>query len=73
MYFDNLYQLITMDGHGVYVWTATVVTLAVLVSLIVTPLRQHRKTLQIIAREIELEQLVKTTASQQEATDASNP
>ena len=66
----SFYQLIAMDGHGVYVWTAVVITLVVLVGLIVKPLSQHRKALQAIAQEIELQQLMKSTASQQEVTDA---
>ena len=30
MYFDSLQQLIFMDGHGIYVWSALVISLAVL-------------------------------------------
>ena len=30
MYFDSLQQLIFMDGHGVYVWSAFIISLTVM-------------------------------------------
>ena len=42
MYFDSLQQLIFMDGHGIYVWSALVISLAVLAGLIIMPLCQKK-------------------------------
>ena len=35
--FESLQQLLTMDGHGFYVWTAVLVSMAVMLWLIVSP------------------------------------
>ena len=32
MYFDSLQSLLHMDGHGVYVWAAYLVTLLVVIA-----------------------------------------
>lgn len=43
MYFDSLQALITMDGHGAYVWAAYGVTLSVLVLLFLLPYLKHQR------------------------------
>jgi heme exporter protein D len=41
-----------MDGHGIYVWSAVILSLLVLVWLIVVPLLSRRALLKDIARDI---------------------
>jgi heme exporter protein D len=45
MYFDSLHALLTMDGHGAYVWTAYGVTVAVIAATLFAPLRRSRRFL----------------------------
>jgi heme exporter protein D len=50
--FESLQQLLTMDGHGFYVWTAVLVSMAVMLWLIVSPLLDSRRALKEVARDI---------------------
>jgi heme exporter protein D len=50
--FESLQQLLTMDGHGSYVWTAVLVSMAVMLWLIVSPLLDSRRALKEVARDI---------------------
>ncbi|MCP4465581.1 MAG: heme exporter protein CcmD [Halieaceae bacterium] len=43
MYFENFQALLTMDGHGGYVWSVYLLTLLVLASLALTPLLRDRR------------------------------
>ena len=43
MYFENWQALLAMDGHGPYVWAAYAISVAVLIALVVMPLRRQRK------------------------------
>jgi heme exporter protein D len=52
MYFASFQDLLTMDGHGIYVWSAVILSLLVLVWLIVVPLLSRRALLKDIARDI---------------------
>jgi heme exporter protein D len=52
MYFSSFQDLLTMDGHGVYVWLAVIVSLVVLAWLVVAPLLSRRILLKDIARDI---------------------
>jgi len=72
MQFDNVQQLLVMDGHGVYVWSAVFVSVCVLIGLIIRPLRQHRRAIKKIARELNPKKTGKLTGNSQEASDASN-
>lgn len=45
MYFDSIHALLGMDGHGVYVWTAYLVTLATISYLLIAPMRRRRRFL----------------------------
>ena len=45
-----------MDGHGIYVWSALIITLLVMVWLIVSPLVSRRALLKEVARDIQREQ-----------------
>ena len=39
--FDNVSGMLHMAGHGIYVWTAVLVTLALIAWLIINPLLQR--------------------------------
>lgn len=43
MYFENLSQLIAMDGHGPYVWAVYVMALIMVLWLVISPLRIKRR------------------------------
>lgn len=45
MYFDDLTQLWRMDGHGPYVWSAYLIWLLVIISLVRIPLGRRRRVL----------------------------
>lgn len=45
-----------MDGHGIYVWSALIITLLVMAWLIVAPLASHRTLLKEVSRDIQREQ-----------------
>jgi len=57
--FQDLSQMLTMDGHGVYVWSAVIVTLIIIIGLIVRPLLQHKVVLNQIAQDLAREKLRK--------------
>ena len=71
MYFDSLQQLVFMDGHGIYVWSAFIISLTVMVGLVVKPLCQKKQEFKNIQLHIKLQQ-VDQAATQKEATDASH-
>lgn len=71
MYFDSLQQLVFMDGHGIYVWSALIISLTVMVGLVVKPLCQKKQEFKNIQLHIKLQQ-VNQAATQKEATDASH-
>jgi heme exporter protein D len=51
MYFDSLHAVLAMEGHGVYVWLAYGMTLAVIAAVIIAPLRRRHRLLQQLAME----------------------
>lgn len=50
--FESLQQLFAMGGHGPYVWTAVLVSVAVMLWLIIRPLLDSKRALKDIARDI---------------------
>ncbi|MEZ5573351.1 MAG: heme exporter protein CcmD [Halioglobus sp.] len=52
MYFDSLHAVLTMEGHGAYVWTAYLVSVTVIVLVLIAPLRRRRRTLAQLAGEL---------------------
>ncbi|MCB1703256.1 MAG: heme exporter protein CcmD [Halioglobus sp.] len=46
MYFDSLQAALEMQGHGMFVWPAYSVTIAVIALLVITPLLRRRKVLR---------------------------
>ena len=71
MYFDSLQQLVFMDGHGIYVWSAFIISLTVMVGLVVKPLCQKKQEFKNIQLHIKLQQ-VNQAATQKEESDASH-
>jgi heme exporter protein D len=52
MYFDSLHAMLTMDGHGAYVWTAYAVTLLVIIATLYLPLWRRRRFLRRLRGEL---------------------
>lgn len=52
MYFDSLDALLHMDGHGVYVWSAYLITLMVIVFIMLSPIRRKNRLLNEVAGEL---------------------
>jgi heme exporter protein D len=51
MYFDSVHALLTMDGHGVYVWSAYLVTIAVIATTLLAPRYRRKRLLQQLMAE----------------------
>jgi heme exporter protein D len=49
VYFDSLHALLGMDGHGMYVWTAYLVTLLTIGYLLIAPVRRRKRFLASLA------------------------
>jgi heme exporter protein D len=62
--FQDLSEMLTMDGHGVYVWSAVIVTLIIIIGLVVRPLLQHKVALNQIAQDLAREKLRKRVAGE---------
>lgn len=52
MYFDSLQALVSMDGHGFYVWTAYAVTLLVVAAVLMAPLQRKKRILRQLSGEL---------------------
>jgi heme exporter protein D len=52
MYFEDLHGLVTMEGHGVYVWTAYLVTIVVIAAALIGPLLRRKRLLKQLAAEL---------------------
>jgi heme exporter protein D len=52
MYFDSMGALLTMDGHGVYVWSAYLVTITVIAVTLLVPRYRRKRFLQQLAVEL---------------------
>lgn len=69
MYFDSLQQLMSMNGHGVFVWSSFAISAVVMIGLIVIPLKQKQAAMRNIELQIKL-QASQQAAKQQEVVDA---
>ncbi len=56
MHFDDFSAVLAMEGHGIYVWPAYLITLTVIVVILLVPLRRHRRILALRAQELRREQ-----------------
>jgi heme exporter protein D len=53
MYFDSFQALLTMNGHGIYVWPAYLITIVVIIAVLVAPVRRRNRLLeQLLAAEL---------------------
>ncbi len=52
MYFESLADLLQMDGHGAYVWSAYVIGIAVLAILLLAPRRRSQRLQREIRGEL---------------------
>lgn len=52
MYFADLSAALHMDGHGIYVWSAYLITLVVVGVMTVMPWRRQRRLLKQLSGEI---------------------
>jgi heme exporter protein D len=62
MYFSSVQELLAMNGHGVYVWSAVIISLLVLAWLLVAPILNRRALLKDIARDILRERARQTSS-----------
>ena len=62
MYFASFQDLLAMDGHGIYVWSAVIISLLVLAWLIVAPILSRRALLKEGARDILRERARQSTS-----------
>ena len=51
MYFQSLDAVLHMDGHGAFVWSAYLITAAVILYIMVSPGRRRRRFLKQLAGE----------------------
>jgi len=49
--FDSLQDFLQMSGHGPYVWSAYVISIAVMLWLVISPLRRRRQLLTGVLRQ----------------------
>ena len=52
MYFDSFHALLTMNGHGIYVWPAYLITIFVILAALIAPIRRSNRLLVQLAGEI---------------------
>ena len=64
MYFDNLGAVLSMDGHGVFVWSAYLIALVVLAVILIAPLRRKRRFLAQLGGELKRAQGSPTVAKE---------
>jgi heme exporter protein D len=51
--FASVYEILAMGGHGLYVWLAVTVSVAVLVALLVVPWQRHTRALNQVRLRLE--------------------
>jgi heme exporter protein D len=52
MYFEDFNALLTMDGHGTFVWTAYLIALVVIAVVLVAPARRRKRILRQLGGEL---------------------
>jgi heme exporter protein D len=63
MYFDSLSAALQMDGHGIYVWSAYVITAVVLAIVLILPLRREKAFFRQLQGTLKRQQRDKSDAS----------
>lgn len=70
MYFDSIGALLQMDGHGIYVWAAYGITLAVIVFILLSPARRKKHFLRQLAGELRRSQGAPGTQEESNASSS---
>jgi heme exporter protein D len=52
MYFDSFQALLTMNGHGIYVWPAYLITIVVIMAVLIAPVRRSNRLLEQLAAQL---------------------
>ena len=52
MYFSSMSELLRMDGHGPYVWSAYFIVAVVLCALVSDPLLRRRRLLERVRQRV---------------------
>jgi heme exporter protein D len=73
MYFNSVADLLAMDGHGVYVWSAVAITLVVMAWVLVAPLISRRQLLRDVARDIQRESQRQSAGSTSKTKNEEKP
>lgn len=68
MYFDSLGALLHMDGHGVYVWSAYMITLVVIIFILLSPIRRKNRIISEMAGELRRSQGAPSTDEESNAS-----
>jgi heme exporter protein D len=58
MYFQSFEALLHMEGHGAFVWSAYLISAAVIATILVSPGRRRRRLLRQLAGEVRRQQAV---------------
>lgn len=53
--FESLQDFLQMSGHGPYVWSAYVISIAVMLWLVISPQRRRRRLLADVERQLRRE------------------
>ncbi len=56
MYFDSWSGFLAMEGHGLYVWSAYAIALAVIAYNLIAPLMAKRRVIVQVRRQVRLVQ-----------------
>ena len=66
MYFETFEALLNMDGHGVFVWSAYLITVVVVAAILVAPGRRQKNILRQLTGDLRRAQ-VATGNTEEEA------
>lgn len=64
--FDSIADFIAMNGHGPYVWASYVITFAILIFLLVSPLLQKKA---FVKQQIKQQKLAQANNTASESTE----
>ena len=56
MYFDSFSAILSMEGHGGFVWAAYAITVTVLLLLVMAPRRRQARFLKQLSGELRRQQ-----------------
>lgn len=65
MYFDNFAAIVTMDGHGGFVWSAYLITVLVVILMLAVPVRRRRRVVRELQGQFRREEVLQTREESQ--------